>query len=242
MTKSGRREFFRRLLVMGVLTVGLVTFGYTTYFIGIGFIAGSIALYIYLPAVPIPKDALVYDTVGSQTVPDWLGFILSSLFFAGPVWAALSEPNWGTIHPSSMLLWPMALLSTSLWIIGALHASYWILITPKKLVVSSAFSKQEISFNSVQKARPYRRGLPGWLYFLMPLMVLKGQFGGAGSLLLAQDRTGIELIMKDGKSNYISDSGYGEEIMFILQTLDQHGVELAARYKKRLQKMEPTHA
>ena len=199
-------------------------------------LVGSVLVYIYLPAVPVPVKALVYNAGMSQTGPDWIGFVLSSLAFVAPIWFAISEPNWGTIHPSSMLLWPMALATSSFWIIGALYSSYWIEIKPRKLIISSTFSVNEVPFKTIKRAKSYRRGLPKWLYLLMPLMLMKGQTAGAGSLLLTQKRTGIELVLKSGKSVSIADSGFEEEIIQILQALDKHGVKLAATFKRRLQK------
>ena len=234
MTSSGLREFIRRILVMVILIVALTTIGYGRYLPGALLLAAALAIYIYLPAVTPPAGALRYDAGKSQVGPDWLGFVLSSLFFAFPVWAAISEPNWGTIHPSSVVLWPMALLFSSFWIIGALHASYWIRIEPHGLKISSAFSLRSVSFDTIKAVRRYRRGLPKWLYLLTPFMMAKGQYGGAGALLLARDRTGMELVLKDGKTLSIADSGYDEEIVEILQALDRNKVKLAAAYRKIL--------
>ena len=236
MTSSGRRELIRRIFVMVILVVALVTIGYGRYVLGALLLAGSVAFYIYLPAVKPPAGALQYDAGKSQVAPDWLGFVLSSLFIAFPVWAAISEPNWGTIHPSSIMLWPMALVFSSFWIIGALHASYWILIKPDRLVISSAFSFRDVPFDTVKAVRRYRRGLPKWLSLLTPFMIAKGQYGGAGALLLARDRTGMELVLKDGKRLSIADSGYDEEIIEILQALDRNDVKLAAAYRKILRR------
>jgi hypothetical protein len=237
MTKAGRREFFRRILTVSILITGLSQFGYGHTILALALIVGSVLIYTYIPAVPIPAKALVYDAGMSQTGPDWIGFVLSSLAFVAPIWFAINEPHWGTIHPSSVLLWPMALATSSFWIIGALYSSYWIEIKPRKLIISSTFSVHEVPFNTIKRVKSYRRGLPKWLYMLMPLMLMKGQVAGAGSLLLTQKRTGIELILKTGKSVSIADSGFEGEIIQILQALDKHGVKLAATYQKRLKKI-----
>ncbi len=225
---------------MAVLIVALTMIGYDRYVLGALLFAGSLAIYIYLPAVRVPAGALQYDAGQSQVAPDWIGFILSSLFFAWPIWATISEPRWGAIHPSSVVLWPMALICSSFWIIGALHASYWILIKPDKLVISSAFSRRDVPFDTIKAVRRYRRGLPKWLYLLAPFMISKGQYGGAGALLLARDRTGMELVLKDGRKLSIADSGYDEEIVEILRSLDRNGVKLAARYAKYLNRHTET--
>ena len=240
MTKSGRREFLRRVVVMLTFTAGLIILGTGSYLSGVVLMAASIAIYVYLPVIKVPERALAYGSGQSQTIPDWLGFIVSSLFFAFPVWAAISEPNWGTIHPSSVLLWPMAVITSSFWIIGALYASYWILIEKHKLVISSAFSRHDVRFDNIKKVRHYSRGLPKWLNLLAPLMIMKGQFSGAGSLLLMQKRTGMELVLNDGRSISIADSAYEQEIIKILQALGAHNVKLAAYYARRLEKLEGT--
>lgn len=234
MTPAGRREFSRRMAVMWLLVTGLIQLGHDDYFLATALLAGSVAVYIYIPAVPAPVKAMMYDTGSSQAGPDWIGFVLSSLAFAFPVWAAISESHWGAIHPSAVLLWPMGLITSSFWIIGALYASYWIEIKRRKLVISSAFSMHQVPFKEIRRVKTYRRGLPKWLYLLTPLMIMKGQYGGAGSVLLARKRTGIELELKSGKSVSVSDSAYHEEIILILEALERNGVKLTAALHKRL--------
>ncbi|WP_146347337.1 hypothetical protein [Falsiphaeobacter marinintestinus] len=234
MTRMGRREFFRRIVVLASLIAGLSMVGRSAYGLALALGALSVAVYVYLPAVQAPKNALRYDAGATQVGPDWIGFVLSSLFFVFPIWAAMSEPHWGTIHPSSVVLWPMGLVSSSLWVIGALHASYWILVKTKEYVISSAFSQRNVAFDTIKSVRRYKRGLPKWLYVFVPFMIAKGQYGGAGSLLLARDRTGMELELKDGRRISISDSGYDDEIVQILQPLERHNVKLAAAYRKLL--------
>ena len=238
MTKAGRREFLRRILVMCLLIAGWVQLGNDNIIVAVGLMVSSVLAYIYLPAFPVPKGALVYGRGQSQTGPDWLGFILSSLFFVFPVWAAISEPNWGTFHPSSIMLWPMALIFSSFWIIGALYASYWIEIKPSKLLISSAWSRQNISYSNIKRVRRFRRTIiPKWMKILLPFMLMKGQYGGAGALLLARNTTGMELVLKNGHSVLIPDAGFEAESLQILSALDKHGVKLATTYQKRLDRI-----
>jgi len=199
-------------------------------------LVASILIYVYLPAVAAPRQALRYDAGKSQIGPDWLGFILSGLAIAFPISAAIDEPRWGTIHPSAVVLWPMALILCSFWIIGALHAAYWILIEPKALVISSAVSRREVPFSTIKSVRRYRRGLPRWISFMAPLMLVNGQASGAGAVMLARDRTGMELVLKDKRRISIADSGYDEEIIEILQSLDRNKVKLAAAFRTLLKK------
>ncbi len=206
------------------------------YLLALVLLVASVLIYVYLPAVAAPMQALRYDAGKSQIGPDWLGFILSGLSIAFPIWAAIDEPGWGTIHPSAVMLWPMALILCSFWVIGALHAAYWIIIEPEVLVISSAFSRREVPFSTVKSVRRYRRGLPKWISFLVPLMIASGKTTAAGSVLLARDRTGMELELKDKRRISIADSGYDEEIIEILKALDRHNVKLAAAFRTLLKK------
>lgn len=235
MTRWGQREFLRRIIVMALLIAGLTMIGHGRYIAGAAIIALSVLVYFALPPVEIPEGALRYAAGKTQVAPDWIGFVLTSVFVTVPIWAAISEPNWGPIHPSSVVLWPMALVVSSFWIIGALYASYWILVGRNGLVISSAFRQREVAFDAVKSVRRYRRGLPKWLVLFAPLMISKGQYGGAGALLLARDRTGMELVLKDGRRIPIADSGYDAEIIQILRPLAQRGVALAAPYRKALE-------
>jgi len=236
MTKTGRREFARRIVVMALLVLGLAMAAHGQYPLAVLMLAGAVVFYIFLPAVPSPEKALVQDAGRSWTGSDWTGFILSSGFFAFPIWAAVSAPEWGAIHPSAMVLWPMGLITSSFWIIGALNASFQVLIKADRLVISSAFSRTEARFDNIAKVRRYSRGLPGWLYFLAPLMIMKGQYGAAGSLLLARKRNGMELVMKDGRKISIPGDGFEMESIKILKALARRGVKLAASLQTLLKK------
>jgi hypothetical protein len=141
-THAGRTEFFRRISVLGLLIFGLTQIGYGGYLYAAFLIIAAIAVYRFLPKVPAPNNAFRYNSGVSQVGPDWIGFVLTSLFVVAPLWAAISEPIWGTIHPMSVLLWPMAVACSAFWVIGALYSSYWIVIQPKTLVISSAFSQK----------------------------------------------------------------------------------------------------
>ena len=67
-------------------------------------------------------------------------------------------------------------------------------------------------------------------------MIASGKTTAAGSVLLARDRTGMELVLKDKRRISIADSGYDEEIIEILQALDRHNVKLAAAFRTLLKK------
>lgn len=236
MTKSGRREFFRRFSVMIIMVMAFVQTLQGQFLPAVALFVAAILFYVYLPTVAAPKHALRYDAGKSQIGPDWLGFMLSGLAIAFPISAAIDEPLWGTIHPSAVMLWPMALILCSFWVTGALHAAYWILIEPKALVISSAFSRREVPYSTIKSVRRYRRGLPKLISFMVPVMLASGQASGAGAVMLARDRTGMELVLKDKRRISIADGGYDEEIIEILQALDRHKVKLAAAFRTLLRK------
>jgi hypothetical protein len=54
---------------------------------------------------------------------------------------------------------------------------------------------------------------------------------------MARDRTGLDLVLKDGRHVSIADSGFEEEVLEILQALEGRGVKLATSLKTRLKKM-----
>ena len=196
----------------------------------------AILVYVRFPREPRPENALSYDVAASQTVPDWMGFILSGLFIALPIWGARAEPVWGAIHPSAFVVWPMAVFSTAFWLIGAVYAPHWIRIEAKGLRIHSAFANRSIAYSDIRRVRPYKRNLPQWLLALAPVFAAAGQFSLAGALMLSRPRRGMTLELTDGRRIAIASDGFAEGYQQIREVLADHGVQGIRRRRTRTKK------
>jgi len=227
----GMSEFIRRVIVALLVGLGFAMAGAWPWTAVAALAVLAIATYVFFPRPKPPPGALRYDTGPSQTGPDWLGFVLSGLFFAIPVWAARAEPFFGAIHPSALLTWPLALLSVSFWLIGAVYAAYWIVIDERGLVVRSAFAERRVAFGDIRRVTPYRKSLPRWLVALSPLLVARGQFGAAGALMVARPRRGIVIEHSSGERIAIASDSFDKPMKEILAALAAHGIALESAGK-----------
>jgi len=227
----GMSEFIRRVIVALLVGLGFAMAGAWPWTAVAALAVLAIATYVFFPRPKPPPGALRYDTGPSQTGPDWLGFVLSGLFFAIPVWAARAEPFFGAIHPSAVLTWPLALLSVAFWLIGAVYAAYWIVIDESGLVVRSAFAERRAAFGDIRRVTPYRKSLPRWLVALSPLLVARGQFGAAGALMMARPRRGIVIERDNGESIAIASDSFDKPMKEILAALAAHGIALESAGK-----------
>lgn len=100
-------------------------------------------------------------------------------------------------------------------------------IEPDRSVISSAFRERSIAFDTIRSVRRYRHGLPNWLYLFVPFMLAKGQYGGAGAMLLAREGTGMELVLKGSRKVRLADSGYDDEIVQILRPISERAASFA---------------
>lgn len=229
----GMWEVFRRVIVALIVGFALAMAGAWQWAVVAALAALAIATYIYFPRPKPPPGALRYDTGPSQTGPDWLGFALSGLFFAIPVWAARAEPFFGAIHPSAVLTWPLALLSIAFWLIGAVYAAYWIVIDEAGLLVHSAFAERRVAFAHIRRVSPYRKSLPRWLVALSPMLVARGHFGAAGALMVARPRRGIVIEHDGGDSIAIASDSFDKPMKKIMAALAAHGIVLEKAKKEK---------
>ncbi|WP_229738033.1 hypothetical protein [Sinisalibacter lacisalsi] len=219
-------EFLRRLVVAMIVGLAFAMAGAWSWAVVAGLGVLAITIYRYFPRETPPPNALRYDAGPSQTGPDWLGFVLSGLFFAIPIWAARAEPAFGAIHPAALLTWPLALLSVAFWMIGAVYAPYWIVIERDGLRVRSAFTERVVPFADVLRVYPYRRAIPRWLTALAPMLAGSGNFGTAGALMLARPRKGIVIEHRGGQHIAIASDSFEKPMEQIMAALKANGLSV----------------
>ncbi|MDF0599362.1 hypothetical protein P1J78_01325 [Psychromarinibacter sp. C21-152] len=223
-TASGISEFARRLATALLTICAFAAAGRASWPVVALLQAAAVAAYALIPHRPRPPGAFTYDRMTSQVVPDWLGFVLSALFAAIPVWAARAEPGWGAVHPSAALLWPMAALCSAFWLIGAVYAAWWLRIDDHGLTVHSARAERRVVFADIRAATRGQKALPRWMIALAPALVGAGRFGAAGALLLARPRNGLTLHLADGTRLTIAEDALGAGLRALHKALASHGI------------------
>ena len=196
------------------------------------FLIAALAVYLAIPRAARPASALTYDPVPAVYGPDAVGFLLTSVFFALPFWARMGEPYlWGDfgvlVHPSALLVWPLALIAAAILWFSAQYASFWLVIEDEGLRIGRLGAVRIVPFSSIAEVKPMRRGLPKWVRWLTPALVVAGKFGAAGAVLLARDTTGIALVLDDGTEISIPQEAFEKHARRVISVLRKKGVEFA---------------
>ncbi len=220
----GKSEFFRRVLTAFMVVLALATLGRWHWGFSLLVFLGAVAVYTFFPRPSPPQHALTYERFPSQIGPDWLGFLVSGLLFAIPFWGNLSDPEFGWLHPSAVIVWPVAFMFVSFWLIGYAYATYWIVLSKGTMRIRTATSERDVSFDDIEKVSPYTKRLPKFVRYLAPFLVTSGHYGAAGAIMVARARQGITLTLKDGGTIDIASDSFEKEIREIRRRLQDHGV------------------
>jgi hypothetical protein len=230
MRRTGPTEILRRAVTLILSTAALVLgvrFGLGVAVIAL---AAAGAAYVLIPREKPPEGALLFERLPAVIGPDILGFLLGTFFFGLPLAAAVFEGDpLGTIHPSAILAWPMAIFALAILAIAAVHAAYRVSIEADGLRIADLWGERLLPFAAITRVEPYRRGLPTFVRRLVPLLVAAGRFTQAGAVMLARDTTGIRLV-SDGtvRSEVVTAEGFERPFRRIVAALERHGVPFSA--------------
>lgn len=230
MRRAAMVEAARRMVTLLLTTTGgILGFRYGAMAAAI-ILAIALAVYVLIPREVPPAGALLAERMPAIVGPDILGFMLGSIFLGMPFAAAVFQGDpLGTIHPSAVLVWPMAVFAFMVLAVATRFASYWVVIERDGLRIADVKGERQIAFAAIEQVEPYRQGLPKVLRWLTPLLVLTGRFTQAGAILLARDTTGIRLVVKGpAQSVVIVEEGFQAPFKRIVGVLKTHGVAFAA--------------
>jgi|GEM_PF-3777895 len=123
------REYIRRCLALGLLTGALIALASSESVVASVLFVVAIAIYMFVPRLRRLKNSLVYERIPAIISPDILGFLFASFLFSIPFWARMEErylwDDFGVLsHPSSLLAWPVGLVSATILLVGAKYASF----------------------------------------------------------------------------------------------------------------------
>jgi len=115
------------------------------------------------------------------------GAALAALFLALPVWLGRAET--GGVHFSAMMLWPMALGGVALMAIGWRNGCFGLRIMADGFEFHDISGIRTVPRAAVLAQRPRRRGLPGWMRAIAPVLPPTT----AGAILLESTATKLNL-------------------------------------------------
>ena len=225
MTKAGFFEAGRRITTLVFLMAGLIALCHAYSGIGIASLIVALLAYLFVPRVPAPEGALVYERGSAVIGPDIVGFMLTAPLLAAPFCVG--------VLATMLLFWPVGLIAAVILAYATWYASCWVLIQPDHFVIATARRELTIPYDQVKYLGTYRRGLPKWLKKFVPFLIMSGKFSAAGALLTARDETGMELKFADGSSQRIPASAFAGSFDLLLNAFAEHHVEMAPSFEKR---------
>lgn len=225
-----------RVGVLGLVLAALVAGAYAGVMRAAGM--GFLAVLAYALGRGRARGDFHYSTAQAIVVPDWLGFVLAGVFLAIPVWASADGWAAGRVHPSAWLLWPMALVGGALLWVGWRSECFALSLSGQEMDLARGWHQHRLRLEEIATVRPWRRDLPGWMRALVPFLVLAGRPGPAGAILLARERQGIALVLRDGSELVIETDGLVPPESALVSALAAAGVDMPALADRRNFKQE----
>jgi hypothetical protein len=199
----------------------------------------ALLAYVLLPWRKHPAEAVYYSLVQAVILPDLVGCMLASAFFAVPLWvipATASRPDllafgdgWGFL---TIIFWAFTLGALLLPGWSTWYATYELLILDDRLVLSSLRGKEDYRFSEMASVTLAEKRPPQGFVVLGALATLVAWRALAPTLYLASQREqGIEIICQGGRRLRIWDRGLvGLERLF--QALERAGVRMTKEAAK----------
>lgn len=232
-TGGGQRylELLRRIGTTLLLIVALVSIGASGLVVSLLWFATAIAFYILLPRRKPPDGANFYERMPAVYGPDFIGLMLTSVFIGLPLLAGTIEARglaglFTEIHPSAVLSWPLSLGGIAILYIANGYAQFWLKIEGDGLLIHSAKGQCFVRYGDIENVAPYRRGLPGWMHKLAPILALFGKYNAAGAIMVSRDETGMLIRLRDGTTHKIAQDAFEKPFRKVLKAFRQHGVRL----------------
>lgn len=225
-------ELVRRIGALLCLTAALIGGPQAGWLVATAFCLLGIFIYLFVPRSGPPPDAEIYERIPSVYGPDFLGLFMTAFFVALPFWARMGDDAlWAEfgvlVHPAALLTWPLALVTGAILLVAAHYASYWLLFLKDGIRISDWRTERDISWSDIREVTPYRRGLPKWMKWLTPLLVLRGHYGSAGALLLARDTVGMALNLKDGTTIAVVENCFEKPYRILMRKLVEQNIPIA---------------
>lgn len=193
-----------------------------------GWALAALAVYILVPRPAVPAGALRFETMPAIVMPDMLGFLLGTTFFALPLVVmaseeALREGLWILVA----VMWLLGSAALAIHVIAARNAVSWIVLRDDGFTVATLWAVSDFAFADIARVVPVARRLPRWVG---TALFLFGGIRGAGVALLHADRVAhaIDIVGKDGtRLRFAADALGG--LPRLLGALHRAGVPLEGR-------------
>lgn len=225
-TGKGASEIALRTVVAALFCLSASVSGTAPLWtVMLGFASG-LALYILWPKARFPAGTSTMHRGSAVIGPDIIGVGLLALFVALPVWIGRAEGAEG-LHGSALLIWPLLPAPLALLFVAASNACFGLWVGPAGLSISSLRRTERIGWDEIIGWRPWRRDRLRVFRAVAPFLPP----GAAGAVLLARASTGVEIVLRTGRSRRLPREGFENGLARVQRALTERG----------LPRLEPAH-
>lgn len=186
LSPQGRIELVRRAgAELALLVAAVAAAGYSAWLVAAIALVIALLIYILLPRPAPPEGAYFVERLPSVYMPDLLGALLATTFFALPFIVAAWDSSLGGPWGPMLLTGLPGAISLLIFWIAARYQCYWVLLEADRLLVATIRHRVALPLGEIANVRGEVRRPPRWL---APLLVLFGGLRGAGVALLHGNR------------------------------------------------------
>ena len=154
-------------------------------------VLGALA-YVLPPRPRIPDGAVHHERMPTVYMPDLLGFMLATTFFALPLIVSAQEPwrngPWGLFLFTGI----PGLIALLIFWIAIRHQCLWLRVTGHDLTIADLDRIVTLSFSDIVKVKAEVKQPPRWLE---PLLIAFGGLRGLAIALLTAERPSHALVV-----------------------------------------------
>ncbi|MBU1176255.1 MAG: hypothetical protein KKH72_12695 [Alphaproteobacteria bacterium] len=218
-------EVLRRLVALALfMAAATLGFGYGQTLVAIAAVAAAILVYWLVPRPAVPQGAVHHERMPTVTMPDLLGFMLATTFFALPLIVAAHDPWIGGPWALYLLTGLPGLIAMIIFWIAIRHQCLWLKVTGHDLTIADMRRIEILAFDRIAEVVAETKPPPRWL---SPLLILFGGWRGLGIALLTGQRPSHSLVirLKDGTSRRVPADAFPDQRQ-IVAALAHGGVAL----------------
>lgn len=219
-------EVFRRGIALVLFITGATAgLGYGRADLAFLGVLVGILFYIALPRPYLPEGAIHHQRVPSVHMPDLLGFMLATTFFALPLIVSAQAPwqngPWGLYLMTGL----PGLISLLILYIALRHQCLWLRPTGHDLTIADLGGIETLSYAEIERVHTETKPPPRWL---KPLLVLVGGWRGLGIAIVSDRATHNLIVERKGGSKRRIPADALADTKLLAAALHRGGVTLDA--------------
>ncbi len=184
-------QVLRRVVSLALVASGMIRLGVGPVWQSGLLVLCGLATYFFWPRPLRPKGSYDMQALPAVIGPDLLGIALTSFFVALPLWIGRGQGGEG-LHGSVLLLWPMALASVSLLVVGLRNTCLGLEIAQDCLVLTRFSGRSEILFDEISQDPPMAERLAADPARIASIPASRTSRGDPSGTRQFRDRTGTD--------------------------------------------------